>query len=84
MFFISINKVLNSKKYLSHEYPCDKNKIIISMNYLDKKFHNYFKKYLWYELTYKYYQILNILRILQYSKNNNIVLILINYLNRLY
>ena len=67
-----------------YEYPCDKNKLIITMKYLDKKFHNYFNKYSWYKLSYKYYQILNILRILQYSKSNKITNILINYLNILY
>lgn len=64
-----------------YKYNCDKNKIIITMNYLDNKINNYFKKYIWYEKCYKYYQILNILRILQYSKDNKIVCVLLKYLN---
>lgn len=66
-----------------YKYSCDQNKIIITMNYLDNKINNYFKKYVWYEKCYKYYQILNILRILQYSKDNKIVYVLLKYLNKL-
>ena len=50
----------------------DKNKIRIIMNELDIKVHNYFKKYMYYELTYKYFEIMNILRIIQYCKSNKI------------
>ena len=42
------------------------------MNELDIKVHNYFKKYMYYELIYKYFEIMNILRIIQYCKSNKI------------
>lgn len=50
----------------------DKNKIRIIMNELDNKIHNYFKKYVYYELIYKYFEIMNILRIIQYCKSTKI------------
>ena len=47
----------------------DKNKIRIIMNELDNKIDNYFKKYTYYELIYKYFEMMNILRIIQYCKS---------------
>lgn len=50
----------------------DKNKIRIIMNELDNKIDNYFKKYVYYELIYKYFEMMNILRIVQYCKSTKI------------
>ena len=47
----------------------DKNKIRIIMNELDNKIDNYFKKYTYYELIYKYFEMMNIIRIIQYCKS---------------
>lgn len=55
-----------------YKYKYDKNKIIILLNEIDKIINNYFKKYEWYTKLYKYFQIINLLRVLQYSKNDNL------------
>lgn len=53
-------------------FDYDKNKCIIILNYIDKYIDNYFQKYDFYNKTYKYFQIINMLRILQYCKHKNI------------
>jgi dTDP-glucose pyrophosphorylase len=51
----------------------DQNKIKIALNYLDNKIDNYFKKYEFYNSQlYDYFEIINLLRILQYCKNKDI------------
>lgn len=55
-----------------YNHNLDKNKIRIIMNELDNKIDNYFKKYVYYELIYKYFEIMNILRIIQYCKSTKI------------
>ena len=42
------------------------------LKYCDIEFHKYFQKYNFYCETYKYFQIINLLRVLQYSKDKNI------------
>lgn len=42
------------------------------LDYCDLKFHNHFQKYNFYSETYKYFQIINLLRVLQYSKDKKI------------
>jgi thiamine kinase-like enzyme len=49
----------------------DKNSCLISLDYMDLKLDNYFKKYDYYKGTYLFYEKLNILRIIQYSKDNS-------------
>ena len=66
------------------DFPFDKNKTILTFNFIDDKINKYFNKYDWYVKTYKYFQILNILRIIQYCKNNKIRDMLISYLEILY
>lgn len=55
-----------------YNHNLDKNKIRIIMNELDNKIDNYFKKYVYYELIYKYFEIMNILRIIQYCRSTKI------------
>lgn len=52
----------------------DKNSILIALDYFDIKFNNYFNKYKYYNKNYEFYEVLNNLRVLQYSKINNIYL----------
>ena len=60
----------------------DKNKIKIVLNYLDKKIDNYFQKYDFYNnKIYDYFEIINLLRVLQYCKNKDIKDFLMNCLN---
>ncbi len=60
----------------------DKNKIKIVLNYLDKKIDNYFQKYDFYnDKIYDYFEIINLLRVLQYCKNKDIKDFLMNCLN---
>lgn len=48
----------------------DKNNTIITLNYIDKKINDYFSKYEFFNKTYEFFEKLNILRVLQYSKEN--------------
>lgn len=70
---LDIVKIRQDTKYLwtlnlyNHNY--DRNKTIIILNYLDKMIDKYFQKYDFYVNCYKYFQIINLLRVLQYSKN---------------
>lgn len=70
---LDIVKIRQDTKHLwtlnLYNHNFDKNKTIIIMNYLDKIIDNYFKKYDFYNDCYKYFQIINLLRVLQYSKN---------------
>lgn len=61
-------------------FDYDKNKVIIVLNYIDKIIDNYFNKYEWYIKTYQYFQIMNILRVIQYCKEEGIRNKLMNYL----
>lgn len=64
-------------------FKYDINKIKLSLNKLDNMIDNEFKKYNWYNLTYNYFQILNLLRIVQYSKNKQTVIYIINSLDKI-
>lgn len=50
----------------------DKNSIILTLNYMDKKVEKYFFKYEFFNKTYEFFEKLNILRVLQYSNDNKI------------
>tara|TARA_R110002110_G_scaffold274710_2_gene489944 strand:- start:196 stop:1020 length:825 start_codon:yes stop_codon:yes gene_type:complete len=50
----------------------DKNSIILTLNYMDKEIEKYFSKYEFFNETYEFFEKLNILRVLQYSKNDSI------------
>ena len=58
----------------------DKPKIKIILDYLDRKIVNYYNKYTFYKECYTYFEILNILRIIQYCKTDHIKVFLINCL----
>ena len=79
---LDIVKIRQDTKYLWSlnmcNYNYDKNKIIILFDDIDNKLNNYFKKYNFYIKGYKYFQVLNLLRVLQYSKNEDISEKLIN------
>lgn len=51
----------------------DRTRNNIVMSHLDKKFHNAFKKYEFYNEFYKSFQILNILRIFRYTSDRNTI-----------
>ena len=59
----------------------DTSKIKIGMHHLDKKIDNYFKKYSFYNLCYNYFEIVNLLRVLQYCKSEKIKKYLFNCLD---
>lgn len=86
--FFDIIKLRQDTKYYwtlnlcNFEY--DNNKILIILNYIDKKIDNYFEKYDFYRKGYKYFQILNILRVLQYCKEDKIKNKLFTILNSIY
>jgi serine/threonine protein kinase len=65
------------------DFQYDKNKVKLTLNFIDNKIHEYFNKYSWYNKHYKYFQILNLLRILQYCKDNEIKEFLIEKLDKL-
>ena len=66
------------------DFDFDKNKVLLTFKFIDDKIDKYFCKYNWYTKMYKYFQILNILRIIQYCKHSKIRDILISYLNILH
>lgn len=51
----------------------DINSCLISLKYMDNIFDNYFKKYEFYNKYYSFFEALNILRVIQYSKNKDII-----------
>ena len=55
------------------KFKYDENKIILILNYIDEKINSHFSKYNFYNKGYKYFQIMNFLRILQHSKEKSIV-----------
>ena len=63
---------------------CDKNKIIIHLNYIDEIIHTHFKKYHWYEEVSDYYQIINLLRVFQYCKTESTASFLYKQINELF
>jgi serine/threonine protein kinase len=52
----------------------DKNSIFLTLKYMDTEVERYFSKYEFYRETYDFFERLNILRVLQYSKNGNMKL----------
>ena len=59
-----------------YKTKCDKNKIKIIFNNIDKQVDLHFKKYNFYNVLYTYFEYLNILRIIQYANDKKII----NYL----
>ena len=51
----------------------DKLRLKIICEKIDDRIDNYFKKYDWYREYYFYYQLLNLLRILQYAKEKEVI-----------
>ena len=84
---MDIVKIRQDSQYLwtlqlyNHKY--NNNKLIIYFNYIDNLIHNYFIKYDFYNETYTFFQILNLLRVLQYVKEIRIREYLINSLKTL-
>lgn len=58
----------------------DKQKLQIIMSYLDEKFHKVFQKYEFYNRYYEIFQILNLVRVLNYTKKEENVKLLENSL----
>ena len=56
-----------------YKYNYDKNKVVIMFDYIDNKIDKYFTKYDFYSKLYNFFEIINILRILQYAKDKNII-----------
>lgn len=84
---LDIIKIRQDTKYYWTTNLCnfsfDYNKVIIMLNYIDKHIDSHFEKYDFYKGTYKYFQILNFLRILQYCNNPKIEKYIINILDEL-
>ena len=51
----------------------DKLRLMIICEKIDKEIHKYFSKYEWYSKYYDIYQLLNLLRILQYAKEKKVI-----------
>lgn len=62
---------------------CDKIKIKIIMNFIDKYIDDYFNKYSFYKDYYSIFQKINLLRILPYVKNMRIAVYLLGELKKL-
>lgn len=59
----------------------DENHLIIVSEFIDKKIENAFKDYSWYKEYYKAFQLMNFLRIAQYTKDVKVYNYLIDTLN---
>ena len=74
---IDIVKIRQDSKYgwsyLMYNDRYDESRSYITLKYIDDKIDNYFSKYKFYCEYYKSFQILNILRILQYAKRNDVI-----------
>jgi hypothetical protein len=55
------------------QMPFDRTKILLIMEYIDKRIDNYFLKYPFYKNYYKTFQLLNFLRIFPYAQTESIV-----------
>jgi len=82
---LDIVKLRQDTKFLWSMNLCKKDfdiiKINIIFNYLDKKINDYFSKYEFYSKFYSLFQILNLLRVLQYAKDEHISKILEKNIN---
>lgn len=81
---IDIVKLRQDTKFFWTIQMCNMNidntKIKIIMNYLDSKIDKFYSQYSFYKLSYKYFEIMNLLRVLQYCKSVDIKNYLINCL----
>ncbi len=62
--------------FLMYNQPYDKIRHRITLDYLDRIFGSHFEKYDWYNANYKAFQLLNFLRILQYAREEGIIIFL--------
>ena len=58
---------------LMYTKPYDKTRLEIIFSVIDNEINNHFKKYDWYNNHYKVFQLMNMLRVLQYSNNTYVV-----------
>ena len=70
-------KIRQDTKYMwslnLYPLPVDLTKISIIFDYIDKKIDNHFMKYDFYKYFYQSFQIMNLLRLLQYCSNKNVI-----------
>ncbi len=73
---LDIVKVRQDTKYYWTLFMCDfnfdKNRIKLCLNNIDITINKYFQKYDFYTKGYKYFQILNLLRVIQYASEERI------------
>jgi len=74
---IDIVKIRQDSKYgwsyLMYNERYDETRSYITLKYIDDKIDNYFSKYKFYSDYYKSFQVLNLLRILQYAKRDDVI-----------
>jgi len=70
-------KIRQDTKYMwsinLYPLPVDLTKVSIIFNHIDKKIDNHFRKYDFYKYFYQSFQIMNLLRLLQYCNSKDIV-----------
>ena len=80
-------KVRQDTKYMwsLNLYPdsVDLTKVSIIFDYIDRKIDNHFKKYDFYKYFYQSFQIMNLLRLLQYCNNKDVVTQVIQNIDQL-
>jgi serine/threonine protein kinase len=80
-------KIRQDTKYMwslnLYPIPIDLTKVSIIFNYIDKKIDNHFRKYDFYKYFYQSFQIMNLLRLLQYCSSSNIVSQIIQNIDQL-
>lgn len=84
---IDIVKIRQDSKFewsqLMYTKPYDKIRLKIISQKIDEQIDSYFCKYEWYKKYYIPFQIMNLLRVLQYAKDENVVTYLINSLEEM-
>tara|TARA_R100000008_G_scaffold15091_1_gene7306 strand:+ start:20 stop:889 length:870 start_codon:yes stop_codon:yes gene_type:complete len=80
-------KIRQDTKYMwslnLYPLPVDLTKVSIIFNHIDKKIDNHFRKYDFYKYFYQSFQIMNLLRLLQYCNSRDIVLQIVQNIDQL-
>jgi len=80
-------KIRQDTKYMwslnLYPLPADLTKVSIIFNHIDRKIDNHFRKYDFYKYFYQSFQIMNLLRLLQYCNSKDIVTQVIQNIDQL-
>lgn len=71
---LDVVKIRQDSKYLwtlhQYKYPYNANRVILCFNHIDSMIDKYFGKHAFYRKGYEFFQLMNLMRVLQYVRNN--------------